>query len=129
MQTVIHANIILLVTIRFKRCSCLFLDVFVHSYYCVDLKPGSICWELFGTKTTKGDFTAHYWLAFRKKRPQDSPNWENCLCTRKYCSPVIFGAPALFKLYLFEKPSREILVGFLGKNFGGEGNANVIMHS
>ena len=128
MQIDIHANIILLVTIH-KRCSCLFLDVFVHSYYCVDLKPGSICWELFGTKTTKGDFTAHYWLAFRKKRPQDSPNWENCLCTRKYCSPVIFGAPALFKLYLFEKPSREILVGFLGKNFGGEGNANVIMHS
>ena len=90
--------------------------------YCVDLKAASISWQLFSTNATKGDFTAHYWLlAFRKKRPQDSPNWKNWtqMFPRKYCSPVIFGEPPLFKLYLFEKQRNSCR--FLRKNFGGGG--------
>ena len=60
--------------------------------------------------TTKGDFTAHYWLPRGKKRPQDSLCWAekplSLVPFDKYTSQKIlfrrlFLAPALKKLYLF----------------------------
>ena len=82
--------------------------------------------------TTKGDFTAHYWLPRGKKRPQDSLCWAekplSLVPFDKYTSQKIlfrrlFLAPALKKLYLFGGGRQGGRGGILSKktNFGGDG--------